>query len=185
MLGDVSACSTTTRCMSAHSPPPHCSPPDHSARAPPRASPQPYAAQRLLPPSAPRSRCHACPAHHIHTHTPPPRLLLTTRPSSVRAHRWQAGKQAIGAALLDPSSAKVGCLSCEAFELGPQTAALDLPGSDLSEADIALLAGVLSHNEALKSLDLSHIGLGSAAATSLCTALARNTALVEVRTAPP
>ena len=82
--------------------------------------------------------------------------------------------------LLQPASARVGCLACDAFTLGPQTAALDLPGAMLSEADISLLAGVLHHNTALLSLDLSHNFVGAAAAAALCAALSRNEALIEL-----
>ena len=92
----------------------------------------------------------------------------------------EEGKLAIGHALLGAGSARVGCLACESFTLGPHTPALDLPGAMLSDADVQLLAGVLHHNTALLSLDLSHNGLGPAACAALCTALSRNAALVEL-----
>ena len=92
----------------------------------------------------------------------------------------EAGKRAIGEALSRPGSAQVGCLACDHFFLGPQTAAVDLAGAMLSPADVILLAGVLHHNRALLSLDLSSNGLGPATCVALCAALARNTVLIEL-----
>lgn len=97
-----------------------------------------------------------------------------------RAMLGETGKLAIGAALLAPDSARVGCLACEAFTLGAATAALDLPGTTLSDGDISLLAGVIRHNVALLSLDLSHTALGASSCASLCNALAKNSALREL-----
>ena len=92
----------------------------------------------------------------------------------------EEGKRAIGLALARPASAEVGCLACDHFVLGPNTAALDLPGAMLTPADVVLLAGVLHHNRALLSLDLSSNGLGPPACAALCSALGRNNALVEL-----
>lgn len=106
--------------------------------------------------------------------------LLTQLDLRGKAMLGEEGKLAIGAALLNPHSARVGCLACDAFALGPNTAALDLPGASLSDADISLLAGVLHHNDALLSLDLSNNKMGAAACSALCTAISRNEALIEL-----
>lgn len=92
----------------------------------------------------------------------------------------EEGKLAIGGALLGNTAARVGCLSCEAFQLGPLTSTLDLPGAILSHGDVSMLSGVLNHNHALLSLDLSHNGLGPPACATLCAAVCRNSALIEL-----
>ena len=69
------------------------------------------------------------------------------------------GMRAIGTAILSSSTSKLGALKCDAFDLGPNVASLDLSRKDISSAVVTLLAGVIKFNAVLTSINLSSSNL--------------------------
>ena len=90
------------------------------------------------------------------------------------------GMRAIGTAILSSSTSKLGALKCDAFDLGPNVASLDLSRKDISSAVVTLLAGVIKFNAVLTSLDLNNNTVGPEGAKALANALQVNAVLTSL-----
>ena len=87
----------------------------------------------------------------------------------------------IGSMLLkDSHGGRLGCLSCDLFDLHEGTKDLNLSRSDLGPGGRELLCGVLSRNVGLQTLKLAGAGIDLEAAKQLAVALARNESVTEL-----
>ena len=82
--------------------------------------------------------------------------------------------------LRDHYGGRLGCLSCDLFDLNGGLEELSLTNTDLGHGGRAMLCGVLSHNTTLKVLKLHGASFDENAAQQLRIAMAKNTTMTEI-----
>ena len=82
-----------------------------------------------------------------------------------------AGKLAIGKALLASESSKLRTMHCDEWSIDPSITVLDLSGKKLKAADATFLAGIIKFSSPLKVLNLVNNGIGPAGAKALAAVL--------------
>ena len=82
-----------------------------------------------------------------------------------------AGKLAIGNALLASESSKLHTMHCDEWSIDPSITELDLSGKKLKAADATFLAGIIKFSSPLKQLDISDNKIGKEGAAALAAVL--------------
>ena len=82
-----------------------------------------------------------------------------------------AGKLAIGKALLASESSKLYTMRCDEWSIDPSITELDLSGKKLKAADATFLAGIIKFSSPLKDLNLARNSIGNEGAAALAAVL--------------